>query len=254
MKAVLQNKQLNKICRVLAYDTTDSTSSEAKRYIQNAYDLFPTLFIAKNQTAGRGRTGRDFYCREGGGIYMSLLYFSSSPISDIVSITTAASVAVALSIEECIGEKMKIKWVNDIYNNQGKVCGILVETQKIDSHYAVIVGIGINTGKDEFPSELSGIASSIGELDGKEENLILDIVQRLLSHAQNPTDRSYMNEYRSRFMLDGAYVNLLRDGQIIENGQVLGVDDEGGLILLPDGATLPKIIKSGEISLRLSDK
>lgn len=185
---------------------------------------------------------------------MSLLYFSSSPISDIVSITTASSVAVALSIEECIGEKMKIKWVNDIYNSQGKVCGILVETQKVGSFYAITVGIGINTGKNEFPSELTGIASSIGELYGKEDKLILGIAQRLLSHARNSADRSYMNEYRSRFMLDGAYVNLLRDGEIIESGQVLGVDDEGGLILLPDGSALPKVITSGEVSLRLINK
>ena len=147
---------------------------------------------------------------------------------------------------------MRIKWVNDIYNEDGKVSGILVETVNLSSSSrAIIVGIGINTGKRDFPAELQGIAASVGFLDGKEETLVANIATRLLSHAATPEDRAYMAEYRKRFMLVGERVNLLSCGDVIGEGTVMGVDDDGGLLFLPDGESRVTTVRSGEISLRI---
>ncbi len=236
--------------RVIEYDTIGSTNAEAKKYARTATLHEPALFIARSQSEGRGRMGRSFFCRDGRGIYMSLLYFTDSPLCDAVLVTTAAAVFAAESIERVTGGKMRIKWVNDIYNERGKVAGILCETVMLGDITAVTVGMGINTGVAEFPEELCGIASSIGEINGEERNEIIeDIVNKLISHAKRLGDRSYMKGYRERFMLDGARVELRSAGESIALGRVLGVTDDGGLIFLPDGDGTPKTIRSGEISL-----
>ena len=182
---------------------------------------------------------------------MSLLYFTDKPLSDAVSITTVAASVVAVEIERVTGKDMKIKWVNDIYNERGKVCGILVESVPVSQNLVgVIVGIGINVGEENFPEELKGIAASIGDISGKEERLIAKITHRLLNHAKAPEGREYMTEYRKRLMMVGERVNLLSCGEIIDEGTVTGVDDGGGLLFLPDGKDQITVVRSGEISVR----
>jgi len=139
----------NLACRnieVRVYDIIDSTNTEAKRYAAVAPDLSPVLFVAREQSGGRGRLGRQFVSRAACGIYMSRLYFTEDSLSDAISITTSAAVTVAENIERITGKAMRIKWVNDIYNEKGKVCGILTEALEVNGKRAIVVGIGINTG------------------------------------------------------------------------------------------------------------
>lgn len=242
---------MQKELKTIKYDCIGSTNAEAKKYAVENDSRAPVLFLAKEQSAGRGRLGRSFYSRLSGGIYMSLLYFTDSPLSDAVNVTTATAVFVAEAIEGVAGKQMKIKWVNDIYNERGKVAGILAETLSVGDETAVVVGIGINTGEDDFPEEIRGIAASIGEVDeAARERIVLRIAQSLLEHAENPADRGYMAGYRQRFMLEGVTVDLLRAGEIIAHGKVLGVSDDGGLVFLPEGKDAPEIIRTGEVSVR----
>lgn len=237
--------------RIIKYECIGSTNAEAKRYAVENGSREPVLFLAREQSAGRGRLGRDFVSRRDGGIYMSLLYFTDSALSDAISVTTAAAVFVARAIEGATGEEMKIKWVNDVYNSRGKVAGILTETVSVGEYTAVVVGIGINTGKEDFPEEICGIAASIGEIDeGRREHIIGSVTGSLLAHAKKPEGREYMTEYRKRFMLMGVEVALLRAGNIIARGRAEGVTDDGGLILLKEGESKPEIIRTGEVSVR----
>lgn len=244
----------NGMVDVEIFDVIDSTNAEAKRYANASAaceNACSRLFIAREQTMGRGRMGRSFLSRADSGIYMSLLYFTSKPLSDAVSVTTAAATIVALAIERATGRAMRIKWVNDIYNDRGKVCGILAETiPTADGGLGVVVGIGINTGDIDFPEELKKIASSVGDIGGMENELIAEIVNGLLAHADHPEDRAYMGEYRKRFMLMNEKVNLLQAGELVCSGRVKGVDDDGGLLFVPDGGDKTEIIRSGEISVR----
>lgn len=241
--------------KAVIFDVIDSTNAEAKRravVLAASGELSPKLFLAREQTLGRGRMGRAFLSRADSGIYMSLLYFTDKPLSDSVSVTTAAAAIVAEAIERVSGRPMSIKWVNDIYNDKGKVCGILAETLPVgEGRIAVVVGIGINVGEEDFPEELRNIASSVGDINGRESELVADIVRGLLSHAAHPEDRSYMAEYRKRFILIGKRVNLLQGGEIVCSGAVEGVDDDGGLLLVPDGEDEAVSVRSGEVSVRL---
>ena len=240
------------IARVEVFDLIDSTNTEAKRLAPTcAASGKPVLIVAKEQTAGRGRMGRSFLSRADKGIFMSLLYFTSDGLSSAVSVTTATAAIVAEEIEAVSGRPMKIKWVNDIYNDRGKVSGILAETLSVaPGAFAVIVGIGINLGEDDFPEELRSVASSIGDIDGKEELLISNVAKRISLHGEAPENREYMQAYRKRFMLDGETVDLIRGGERIMSGRVVGVDDDGGLLLIPDGESDVMSISSGEVSVR----
>lgn len=263
IKAQLDHKNIG----VQVFDRIDSTNSEAKRLalaLAKAEEKFQTLadadkkipqpiiLVALEQSAGRGRVGRSFVSRRGRGIYMTLLYFSDEALGDVVSVTTAAAVATATSIEEITGKPMKIKWVNDIYNEQGKVSGILVEGQATSIGYAVAVGVGINVGKADFPDEIKNIASSIGNIGKTRASLIAKVADKLLDFAENSASREYMNDYRSRFMLEGKMVNLIRADEIVGCGEVLGVDDDGGLIVSVDGKI--EIIRSGEVTVRENEE
>ena len=236
------------------FDLIDSTNAEAKRRALSLADngeFKPRLFLAKEQSAGRGRMGRAFLSRGGRGLYFSLLYFTDKPLQDAVSVTTAAAAVVSLAIERATGNSMRIKWVNDIYNDRGKVCGILAESLPVcGGRVAMIVGVGINVGEDDFPDDLKNIASAVGDVSGRENALIADIVKGLLSHANDPEDRGFMKDYRKRFMLEGEKVDLLQAGEIICSGTVVGVDDDGGLLLLQSDKSEVLTVRSGEISVR----
>ena len=104
------------------------------------------VLIAKRQTQGRGRLGRSFLSEEG-GLYMSLLLRPTLSPEDTALITPIAALAVAEAIEKHTAHTASIKWVNDVYCNGKKVCGILTEA-KIDPVSLktdfVIVGVGLN--------------------------------------------------------------------------------------------------------------
>ena len=249
---IKENIKTERIQDVFVYDSIDSTNTEAKRQTSELFRdgrLEPRVLVARQQTAGRGRLGRSFYSPDQKGIYMSYLYFTDRPMKDTVSVTTGAAVAVAEAIERFVDRKMRIKWVNDIYDERGKVCGILAEAVSVAPYTAVIIGVGINIGEGEFPEELRGIASSIGSVEGRESELVAAIVDGLAKIAED-TDHRYMEGYRERFMLEGVEVDLIRADEIVAHGRVLGVDDEGELVFLPDGENETAIIRSGEISVR----
>ncbi len=253
----LKNELRDLGVQVRVYALLDSTNAEARRQATEAIsteDLSPRLLVAREQSAGRGRLGRSFLSRKGRGIYLSLLYFTSEPLGSAVSVTTAAAAIVAKAIEAVSGVTMRIKWVNDLYNDRGKVCGILAETVSFGTLHAVILGVGINVGADDFPPELVGIASSVEELAGREEELIVAVTRGLLAHAADPRDHSYMADYRSRFMLVGQEVELLRAGSLADRGTVLGVTDDGGLLYRAADSGEIRTLHSGEVSLRPAAK
>ena len=237
--------------KTFEYELIGSTNDEAKAYAVRTDKRESALFIAKEQSAGRGRQERSFISRRGRGIYLSVLYFTDAPLDSAVSITSAAALIVARAIERVTGERMRIKWVNDVYNDRGKVAGILTEALTLGEESAMIVGVGINIGEEDFPDEISQIASSIGEVSDGQVKEITDLIAKgILAHARDPLDRSFMDEYRKRSMLDGKHVELFSAGESIGLGTVRGISDDGGLILLFDGENESRIIRTGEVSVR----
>ena len=214
-----------------------------------------TVLIARRQSGGKGRLGRSFFSYEG-GLYISLLLRPNGSVQSALQITVCAAVATALAIEKITGINCGIKWVNDIYLNDKKVCGILTEgainpqTQTLS--FAVLgIGINISHPKEDFPEELKDIACSLYEdsaPDGLYPQLCAEIINNFFQLYKAPHDNSYLEEYRRRSILTDKEVTYIKDG---ENhiAKVIGIDDTAALILEENGETLK--LSAGEVSVRL---
>ena len=222
-------------------EQTDSTNLRLKEAYRAGEIAPPYLLVADSQTAGRGRLGRVFVSPPGTGLYMSLLG-AMPPHTDAGKITVLAAVAVSRAIEELTTAQPKIKWVNDLFVNGRKICGILAEGVG-DS---VIVGVGVNlrTPPGGFPKE-AGLAGALDrEVDAA--TLAGRIACYLLTGLENPNDPAVIAAYRARMPLIGQTVQYTQNGQQ-KNARVTGVDEDGGLrILGPDG---PETLRCGEVTL-----
>lgn len=151
---------------LIQYKTIDSTNTEALRRLSSAKDirsLDQTVIAAYEQTAGRGRLKRAFYSPAKTGIYFTAIHAPKEPIQAPAKLTAAAAVAVCRSLEELFKVDAKIKWVNDIYVAEKKVCGILAEGHiSPDGHIdAAAIGIGINIYPSDFPAEIASRAGAV---------------------------------------------------------------------------------------------
>lgn len=126
--------------------TSESTMKDAKLAAAQG-DSVSKLFVADTQEQARGRFGRPFFAEPGRGIYMSLLLHPDKRFDELPQYTIIAASACVKAIESVTGRSASIKWVNDIYMDGKKVCGILseavsdMESGRI-SH--IIIGIGLN--------------------------------------------------------------------------------------------------------------
>lgn len=210
-----------------------------------------TVILAETQTNGKGRLGRRFESPTGTGLYMSVIVRPEFDISCAPLITSAAAVAAAESAEKLCGEEIRIKWVNDLYLNGRKICGILTEAALESNKLAyAVIGIGINVRKSIFPEELRDIATSIEAETGKiidRNTLCGEILGRLEHYLDNIENHEHLGEYRRRELLTGNYITANMGNEKIE-GIAVGIDDNANLILkLPDGSE--KKLTSGEANL-----
>lgn len=221
-----------------------------------------TLLVALEQTAGRGRMGRSFLSPKHSGIYVSLLLRPKMAAEDALMLTTAIAASVCETIVGLTGLCAGIKWVNDIYLNERKICGILTEAsidfETRSLEYAV-VGLGINLEEPEggFDESIRHIAGSIfphGQMPaGFREQLIAGILDRFLDYYDHLNERRFLESYRRQSILTGREVFIIdniHNPGAARPARVLAIDDECRLLVeLPDGTK--EALSSGEVSLRL---
>ncbi|MGN0976444.1 MAG: biotin--[acetyl-CoA-carboxylase] ligase [Faecousia sp.] len=213
--------------------------------------------IANQQTAGRGRCGRQFYSPRETGIYMSVLL---RPVryapQQAVRLTAAAAVTMCEAIEAVSGESAQIKWVNDIFVRGKKVCGILTEASfGLESgalEYAVLgVGVNVYPPKEGFPKELEAIAGAIydsARSDGK-NRLAGEFLNRFLDCYNAPERTEYIAAYRSRSLAVGKQVTVY-SGNRTRSAYAYGVDDECRLLVrYENGET--ESLSYGEIRIKV---
>lgn len=238
---------------IMVHKTIGSTNTEAKLLIMQDAP-HGTVILSEEQTSGRGRMGRSFYSPSNSGIYMSIILKPKLDINDSVLITTATSVAVCLAIEKISQYKPKIKWVNDIYINEKKVCGILTEAvTDIESGTisSVIVGIGLNVKTENFPDELKETAGAIfasHTSNSIRNQLSAEIINNVLYMLVNLKDRNFLKIYRERSMIIGERIKYLKNNQWHE-GYAKDIDEYGGLVVFHDDGS-EETLHSGEISVR----
>ena len=230
---------------IYVFDTIDSTNTYCKTLIQSTPSDY-MLVVSNHQTAGRGRLGRSFYSPKESGIYLSFAY-KCNDIESSIAITTKASIAVYNAIKKFSDKNIFIKWVNDLYIDDKKFCGILTEatTSIIDNNHYIIIGIGINCNTSIFPSELETIATSL-DINISRNDLISNIINELIYYIENPNDNSYLIPYKERsYVLGKEIYYFINDEKHI--GTVTNINDQCELII--DGKT---ILRNGDISIRLN--
>jgi BirA family biotin operon repressor/biotin-[acetyl-CoA-carboxylase] ligase len=226
------------------FDTLPSTNTYAKENLSSI--SIPSLIIANHQTDGRGRRGNSFFSPKGTGLYMTLV-FEEKNNSDLL--TPLAAVCVCEELEK-LGANPKIKWVNDIFIDSRKICGILTERQILNDKAYIILGIGINLSTESFPADLTIKAGSLGAASVTKEAkraLALDLFGRLLTLLESEDTSRAMQIYRERSTVIGRRVSFMQSGAEI-TATALDVTDLGALVLkLDSGETLE--LSTGEISI-----
>lgn len=214
-----------------------------------------TVLIAERQTAGKGRLGRSFHSPIGTGLYMSFLLRPKCTAEHSLFITTAAAVAVCEAIEDVTGLSPQIKWVNDIYLNERKICGILTEAS-LDFEsggltYAVL-GIGINVVQpvEGFPPEVAAVAGALFEEACPAETrsrLAAAVIDRFFELYKTVETGGFIEGYKRRSFLTGREIRFSLGNETL-CGVVTGITDEAHLLVRLDNGE-ERAFSAGEVQI-----
>ncbi len=241
-------------CRVHFLEEIDSTNTYAMRLAGLGAEEGEVV-IAESQSGGRGRLrGRSWQSPAGVNLYCSVILRPSIDPAVAASMTLMAGVAVADVLSEYCPGRVHLKWPNDVLIGEKKICGILTEMKTKEGRIEyVIVGIGINLNieKKNFGEEFRARSTSL-----REE--LSHVVPRseIAAKVFKALDLWY-----HAFLVDGFapvrakwldYTGLLgkrvevQGTGAVERGVVLGIDEEGALVLEDDRSEMLKII-SGDV-------
>lgn len=224
------------------YETISSTNAEAKKMILDG--AREGVLLAEHQTAGRGRLGRSFFSEN--GIFMSVILAPEKIPFDTGFLTSAVAAAVCRAITEK-GFDVGIKWVNDIYLDGKKICGILAEAVSMGMEtLAYVVGIGINVGESDFPEDIKDIAAALPLNEKEKKELFFSVIaniEKVLAENKKTT-LSYLKEKSIVLGKDIRFFGV-KDGE----GVAIDLDENGGLVV--QTREKQKInLTGGEISVR----
>lgn len=236
------------------FKTVDSTNTRLKEIaVSGAAE--GTVVISGEQTGGKGRLGRSFFSPSDTGLYMSVLLRPRMSASEAIKITTAAAVAVAETVERLSGKQTRIKWVNDVYLENKKICGILTEAsfglENGGLEYAVL-GIGVNAYEPDggFPENVRDIAGSVfpQRIRDMRSRLAAGILNGFMKRYLDLGDPACCEDYRNRLMWRGERISIISGAGAVP-AVLKDTDTDYRLIVeYPDGS-IGKI-SSGEISIR----
>lgn len=238
---------------VTAFNRVTSTNTVAKKLAENGANE-GAVVTAATQTDGRGRLGRSFLSKKG-GVYFSLVLKPKAAEAPLF-ITVAAAVAAARAIETVTPEKCDIKWVNDVYINGKKVCGILTEGAFAKSgmiDYAILgVGINLFEPKGGFSEKLPLAGSVFCKKDAVffknrvKERVITVFLKNFFELYEKLEQKEYINEYRQRSFLIGKEISYIKDG-VEHRATVKDIDNDARLVVCVGEKT--DVLSHGEIQI-----
>lgn len=249
-------KQHVKDVNIIVEPVIDSTN-------QYMLERIPSLIsgdtcLAEYQSAGRGRRGRQWISPFGCNLYLSMYWKLDQGPAAAVGLSLVVGIVIAETLNKISKEKVKVKWPNDLYMNDKKLAGILVElTGKTGDAAHIIIGIGINIGMSKTNIENTNTitqewASLRDEVEDIERNELSANIIQALKDSLVLFEKEGLKPFLDRwFKLDNFLnrnVKLLIGNDVI-SGVERGINDQGALLLQKDnGEIIPYI--GGEISLR----
>ena len=222
-------------------DTVDSTNTFAKEKLLNKDYL---VVISEQQTAGRGRQGKEWYSPNAGNIYMTIKFRDKNP----APLSLIIGLLISEAMDSVSGQKItaELKWPNDLLINKKKICGILIESEMSADEVEFIVGIGINYSlpkKESWWGEIGELADILPR-----EKLMNSILQNIIDYKENGY-KNWKDAWEKRCMHIGIELKALSNNQKdTDIGIFIGINEEGKMLLQTERGL--KIISSGECSIK----
>lgn len=237
---------------ILRFDSLSSTNTEAASQATRGAPE-GLCIVAREQTAGRGRAGRSWISPPDSGLYFSMVLRPRLSTNDLPLVTLMAAVSVHRALLSAFDLNTNIKWPNDIYADEKKLCGILAETVETNSGRAVILGIGINLNDEAFPAEIKDIATSLKTLTGKKPDMekLLEALTQSLSfdylilHSENGIQSTLENWKARSSYAEGKYVRVNLTNESFE-GTTRGLEPNGALRVETTEGSI-RIINAGDV-------
>lgn len=216
---------------------TDSTNRRAMAWAMEGAAA-GSMVVAGFQTAGRGRLGRSWTAPAGSGLLFSIVLRPASGTDRWPLISLAAGVAVC----ECLaglGLEPGLKWPNDVLIGDRKVAGILAEA----AGDVVILGIGVNVGRTEFPADIASTAASLETFSGRALDR-LEVLSSLAGHltglVESPVE-AVPDGYRGWSRTLGKVVKVDLGSGLVED-RAVDIDPSGGLVLAGG-----RVVRAGDV-------
>lgn len=218
-----------------------------------------TTVIARQQTAGRGRLGREWVSAPDSGLYLSTLLRPEAALGELPVITLCLGVAARRAVMAISSVDLGLKWVNDLIYNTKKAGGILVEMpvtgSKTTASKALIVGIGINLKKPpgELPEQIREKAIYLNQITEQEidpAKLAAELcfqIEEIYTKMKRNELSLILDEWRAGSVTLGQEITTINHDI---SGTALDISDTGALIVKTDKGN--KVLNAGEISIRSS--
>jgi len=243
-------------CVVEVVPSVDSTNSELMRRAR-AGQLAPTLLVAERQTAGRGRLGRVWLSdnaadRAGAGTTgaatpLPVLMFSLS-LALAPQDWSGLSLAVGVSVAQALHPKLQLKWPNDIWVQNRKLAGILIETAGVGEHRVAVIGVGINI----TPRDPAGMSTAPACLQEVMPQCDAPAALMRVAPALAQAVRTFESQGFAAFHAAFAQRDVLRERPVQLSdgtcGSAIGVNERGALLVHTSSGM--KIVTSAEVSVR----
>ena len=234
------------------FDTLSSTNDFAKELINTNNFQNGTTVIANSQTSGRGRFARTFFSPANTGIYFSTILKKTLPIKDVSLITLISAVAVCKAISKLTNLNPQIKWINDIYLNNKKICGILVENicdfNNMKSK-AIVAGIGINISTANFPKDIQDKAGSIMADELSRNKLIAEVINNFFDLSENVYNKEIIKEYKSLSLVLNKEISYSKDNKTY-TATAIDINDAGNLVVKDSNNNI-SLLDCCEISIKI---
>ncbi|MGN6545507.1 MAG: biotin--[acetyl-CoA-carboxylase] ligase [Aureliella sp.] len=225
------------------FEEIDSTNTHARRELAAGWDRWPALYIAEKQTAGRGRTTRQWWSPE--GCLMCSLVVGQQQLAPDPSTWPQLSLVVGVAAAEAVEAEVpqtevKLKWPNDLYLLDRKLAGILVEAvpRAVDGRMAMVIGIGLNvavdlSGADEDVRRRACSLSQVADSAVSVESVLIRLIEKLQLHLADWQlgASPWWQQWSSRSLLTGRTVQLRLPGDQSLVGQCHGIDPAGRLLV-----------------------
>ncbi|TXL15008.1 biotin--[acetyl-CoA-carboxylase] ligase [Methylococcaceae bacterium HT3] len=240
------------------HDQIDSTNSHLVALSNSHPDTSGIVCLAEQQTAGKGRRGRQWISPFGSNIYASIVWQFEQGPSSLAGLSLAIGVAVIKALKLHGIHDVGLKWPNDIYWQHRKLGGILVEVSgESDGPCHAVIGLGLNLFlTDQDGSQIEQDWVDINEILGNSHRvsrnqLIATLIEEFIAVTSQYTKESfalYRDQWRDFDCMRGQQVTLFM-GNSTHNGAIMGIDDEGLLLLQTETGSIQSFA-SGEVSFR----